>query len=413
MVGAEAGDVEPKVMTMIKQRVLLVASENDQLPNCKVGGIGDVVRDVPPALAALGWDILVVTPSYGFLHEVPGSQFIGTIEFPFAGRPTEAALYSVPGKQSHPGVQHLVIHHPGFLWVERGRPQIYRTDPPETPFASDASKFALFCAAVAEGIVRDAFQTLTCIHLHDWHAAFLLILRKYRAGYGALQGIRTAYTIHNLALQGVRPFDGHWSSMSSWYPDVTPVPDLADPRWPNCLNPMAVGIRLADAVHTVSPSYATEILKPSHAPRYYGGEGLEADLAKARENGRVFGILNGCEYPADRVSRRLPFVELVELLRSEQLAWIGARESVSAAHLIALERLNELRSRSLALEIVATSVSRVVDQKMFLLSAPGSDGRPGLLSLLDIIGARGIYLLLGSGDKRYEDFLVAPCANNP
>jgi len=70
---------------------------------------------------------------------------------------------------------------------------------------------------------------------------------------------------------------------------------------------MAVGIRYANAVHTVSPSYAKEILKPSNPPAYYGGEGLEADLANAEKSGRLFGILNGCEYPQDRMVAKLRF----------------------------------------------------------------------------------------------------------
>ena len=326
---------------MTQRRVLMVAAENDGLQGGKVGGIGDVVRDVPPALARFGWQVSVATPSYGFLHKTPGSTLVGRVSFLFGGVATEADVHSVPGKKPSPGVTHYVFDHPAFTWVERGRHQIYRNDPPDSPFASDASKYALFCAAVAEAARRDLFGQLDCMHLHDWHAAFLLILLKYRPEYEPLNRLRTAYTIHNLALQGVRPLQGHLSSLKSWYPDV-PIEgnrELADPTWPNCVNPMAIGIRLADAVHTVSPSYAAEILKPSDRPGYYGGEGLEADLVRTERDGRLFGILNGCEYPEDREVTKLKLPELLEQLRSQVLKWTVAQGSVSAANLIALERL--------------------------------------------------------------------------
>ena len=56
------------------QRVWLVASENDALPKGKVGGVGDVVRDLPIALAGLGLEVSVVTPSYGMFHKLPGAR---------------------------------------------------------------------------------------------------------------------------------------------------------------------------------------------------------------------------------------------------------------------------------------------------------------------------------------------------
>ncbi|MEI2419487.1 glycogen/starch synthase, partial [Arthrospira platensis SPKY2] len=102
------------------------------------------------------------------------------------------------------------------------------------------------------------------IHLHDWHAALFLLLRAYHPAYGSLRTTRCVFTIHNLALQGIRPLEGDPSSLHEWFPGLHyPHAVVADPRWSNCVNPMAVGIRLADAVHAVSPSYAVEILRPS------------------------------------------------------------------------------------------------------------------------------------------------------
>jgi starch synthase len=398
---------------MADPRVLLVAAENDALPGGKVGGIGDVVREVPPALARNGWTVDVVTPSHGFLHQASGAYWIGTIPFKFAGSPTSADVYAVPGKCRAPGVTHLVIDHPALVKPSDGRPQIYSDDPSDAPFASDASKYALFCAAVAECVIQELIKRPSCLHLHDWHAAFLLILRKYDPAYRGLQDIRTAYTIHNLALQGTRPFEGHPSSLVTWYPVVRPAGDLADPRWPGNVNPMAVGIRLADAVHTVSPSYAAEILARGDPPRRYGGEGLESDLSEAHRQRRLFGILNGCDYSETRVAARETFPALIDRLRSEVLKWVATRNVMSAAHGIALERLRSLDRVGEAPPMLLTSVSRVADQKLYLLRASGSDGSCGLQSVLETIKDLGVYVLLGTGDKGYQDFLVAMSARYP
>jgi starch synthase len=394
-------------------RVLIVAAENDAIPGGKVGGIGDVVRDVPPALARSGWTVDVVTPSHGFLHKAPGAYWIGTIPFTFAGSPTSADVYAVPGKCRAQNVAHLVIDHPALVRPNDRRPQIYSDDPSDAPFASDATKYALFCAAVAECVVQDLIKRPACFHLHDWHAAFLLILRKYDPAYRGLQDIRTAYTIHNLALQGIRPFEGHPSSLATWYPNVRPTADLSDPRWPGNVNLTAVGIRLADAVHTVSPSYASEILGRSDPPRRYGGEGLESELIEAHRQRRLFGILNGCDYSEARVPVRLTFAGLVDRLRTEVLTWVATRNVVSAAHGIALERLRSLDRISETPPMILTSESRVVDQKLYLLRASGSDGVCGLQSVLETIQDLGVYFFLGTGDRAYRDFLVAMSARFP
>jgi starch synthase len=394
------------------KRVLIVAAENDALPGGKVGGIGDVVRDVPPALARRGWEVAVVTPSYGFLHKGAGARVHGEISFEFAGAPTTADLFRIPGKRPTPGVSHYIVDHPAFAPAEGDPPHIYTDDPPDDPFASDATRYALFCAAVAQAVVEKLFESVGCIHLHDWHAAFLLILRRYHEKYLPLKEIRTIYTIHNMALQGVRPFKGGPSSMASWYPEIPPADDLADPRWPDCLNPMAVGIRFADAVHTVSPSYAAEILKAGDPPRSWGGEGLEADLQAVQKSGRLFGILNGCDYPEERVALKPTFSELLDRLRSEVLVWV-ASQGVFPAHLIALERLRDLRASFRPPGVLLTSVTRAVDQKIFLLRAAGTGGLSGIEGILKIIADRGIYILLGTGDRAYENFLVGTSARHP
>jgi starch synthase len=398
--------------------ILMVAAENDGIARCKVGGIGDVIRDIPTALADQGCKTSVVTPSYGFLHELGGVIRTASIRFSFAGHLNEAVLYRVrPRNEAAARSVHYVIDHPAFLHynAEKEQYDIYSNDPLGRPFATDATKFACFCAAVSAAISQSLFGPLNVLHLHDWHAAFLLLLRKYDPSVAALQHLRTVYTIHNLALQGIRPLSGDRSSLESWYPELnfgSEIPgELRDPRWIDCINPMAVGIRLADAVQTVSPSYAQEILEPSRPPQFFGGEGLDGDLQRAMAEGRLHGILNGCEYPAARPEK--PGIrELLALIKAEAVRWASKKVTLPFADFTLFQTLEKLLAARGKPDFIAVSISRVVDQKMLLLKAPGSDGQTGLEKILHAIGPKGLYILLGTGDRETEIFLTEAAATH-
>jgi len=386
----------------------MLASENDALPGGKVGGIGDVVREMPPALAEQGCELTVLTPAYGVFHKLSGANLLMTLNVNFQGRQEAVRFYEVDGRTTQANVRHWVLEHP--LFSEGGVGQIYCDDPPNSPFASDASKFALFCGAVAEMLVQRKDERPDVLHLHDWHAAFLLILRQFHPDFQSLQDIPCVYTIHNLALQGVRPFTGHDSSLAAWYPGLrVEAPVLADPRWPDCLNPMAVGIRLADRVHVVSPTYAEEIMLPSavNDRGYYGGEGLEADLLQARADDRLVGILNGCDYSV-RAKARPKWDVLVSGLQSQLLVWSAAHPSLKSAHFVATERLREWSAKTP--ETILTSVGRLTEQKAQLLYQPDCNGVPALYGILEHLGEKGVYIFLGSGDPELEQFLLKASA---
>ncbi|RJQ63309.1 MAG: glycogen synthase [Desulfobacteraceae bacterium] len=394
--------------------ILILAAENAALTGGKVGGIGDVVRDIAPGLAELNCTVSTVVPSYGRLHRINPSQWVTSVSFPYGSARRPGELFRVDTGLEPKGVSHYIIDHP--LLSAKGdasfSPKIYSHDPPDRPYATDSTKFALFCSAAAALTVLDYFGPPDCIHLHDWHTAFFLILRKYHPDFQVLRGIRTVYTIHNLSLQGVRPFRGSDSSLEAWYPDLLyETVKLSDPRWPECVNPMAAGIRMSDVVHTVSPTYAEEILKPSCSPhRFSGGEGLEADLQEAKKEGRLFGILNGCRYPKGRTPPRLEFHDLIGRLKAELLCWCGAEETVSSGNFLAFSRLTALEALPEKPALLLTSVSRVVEQKMLLLQACGSNGMPGLHTLLETLGRSAVYILLGQGERKDERFLIETCA---
>jgi starch synthase len=303
-------------------------------------------------------------------------------------------------------VAHYVIDSPRFnaFDPDRNTHRIYIDDPPDQPFASDATKYAFFCMTVAEALKAGLFPEVTHLHLHDWHAALLLLLRACHPAYRSLQDLPTVYTIHNLGLQGIRPFDGHASCLHAWFPGLAYDRQVvADPRW-DAINPMAVGIRLADRVHTVSPSYAEEILKPRDIPHFYGGEGLENDLHQAREQKRLFGILNGCTYPESEMPPKPAFGALMAQLKQTVVAWSAATDRLRASHFAAYARIEALGGWSRPPTTLCTSIGRLQPQKALLLQK--NDIGSGLERLLDILGNRGLLIMLGTGDAAYERYFT-------
>ena len=83
-------------------RFLFVAAENDAIADCKAGGMGDVVRDVPREIAARGDEVSIVVPSYGRLHQ--NGQHVAEVDFSFAGVAYTAELYKVIPKKEFPGI---------------------------------------------------------------------------------------------------------------------------------------------------------------------------------------------------------------------------------------------------------------------------------------------------------------------
>ncbi len=397
--------------------ILMVAAENDALAGGKVGGVGDVVRDVPYALADLPeyeGAVSVVCPSYGFLHENPKAS-LGTVNFTFGSEQLTAELFEVEGKRPHSGVRQLVLHHPAFETIDSasGRKLIYVDDGAEHPFASDATKFACFNAAVAQAVLQGSFGEVDIVHLHDWHAGFYLMLREFDPSLSELRSKRTVFTIHNLALQGIRPLDGYASSLKAWFPELNyDLPTVQDPEYHDCMNPMAVGVRLADKVHVVSPGYVPEVCQPSRPQRndplcvFFGGEGLERDLQNAREQGRLVGILNGCEYA--ETPQTLPsrdedsWRNLLSGLVAELADWY--QRSQTFPNWLALKRLKQWQEDGRPRpSVVMTSVTRVVDQKVRLMQTPND--APPLDRILTDASDDVVYLLAGNGDRGYEKFL--------
>ncbi|MFM1877620.1 MAG: hypothetical protein RLZZ241_486 [Bacteroidota bacterium] len=375
------------------QHFLFVSAENDALPACKAGGMGDVVRDVPRQIAVKGDRVHVITPSYGRLHQ--NGKFLRLLAVKLRGSEYTLELYEAKPKKELEHITHYVIHHGEIQAGDIAH--IYHNDSKE-PFFTDFYKFTIFCAGVAEALKQQMFGPIQVVHLHDWHTSMLLFIKEYHPDYGKLNSIRFVYSIHNLAIQGIRPFANNYASLEHWFPGITyPTERLMDYRYPDCINLMAVGIRLADAVHTVSPSYMEDIVKPSVPPEFIGGEGLELDLQQAQVAGRLFGILNGCNYENIRTAARgAIFKNTVKAL----FCWLQEESKKYKADFLAHtgEKVVGYIERPPA--FICSSIARLTEQKFYFFK-----NNPEILStmLLKLEEVNGIFMLLGTGAPEYEE----------
>ena len=376
---------------------LFIAAENDAIENCKAGGMGDVVRDVPRQISARGDKVHVVVPSYSRLHQK--GSFITTLELQLRGVSYTAELYKVSPKKEYANIHHYVIHHPE---IEAGTIAHIYHDDPEEPFFTDAIKYFIFCTAVAEAIKKNAFDSLDVVHMHDWHSSILLFLREYHKAYTALKKIRFVYSIHNLAIQGIRPFENNYSSLQNWFPEVVyDVKDLQDSRYQDCVNLMALGIRLADAVHTVSPSYKEDILKSSAPPEFIGGEGLEKDLQKANNEGRLFGILNACNYKNIRRAKKgLIYRNTVKAI----FQWLQEESKKYKADFLAHTGEKIMKYVDEPPNFIVSSVARLTEQKFYFFKRSPEAFVQMLEKLQEV---NGIFMLLGTGAPEYEEMFRA------
>ncbi len=374
---------------------LFVAAENDGIANCKAGGMGDVVRDVPRQISARGDRAHVVVPSYSRLHQ--NGVLLTTLNFQLRGITYLADLYEVTPKKEFANLHHYVIHHPEITAGDIAH--IYHNDPTE-PFYNDAIKYFIFCTAVAEGIKKGAFGQIDIVHLHDWHSSLLLFLRAYDPAYRSLKEIRFVYTIHNLAIQGIRPFENNYASLENWFPHI-PIDQkkLMDYRYQDCINLMAVGIRFADSVHTVSPSYKEDVLLPSAPPEFIGGESLEKDLQQANNEGRLFGILNGCNYNNIRVADK---GELYRNIVKALFGWLQDESKKYKSDFLAHTGEKVMRYVGNRPKFIVSSVARLTEQKFYFFKR----STEAFVEILDQLKkVDGIMMILGTGDPEYENLL--------
>ena len=262
-------------------RILFVSSEC--APYAKCGGLGDVVAALPKALRAAGHDARVFMPRYGSIDpDRFGLAAPATLSVPAGnGETLDAALWSATADGAVP-VSFLEYNR----FFDRGG--VYDRD--GIAFGDQAWRFGFLCLAALEAC-RQSGWIPDVVHVHDWPTAILpVLLRARRDALPPDQNpfARTAsvLTIHNQVFQG-------WSD-----PSVLPFLglDRADVFRPDALeaygqlNLLKGGIVFSDALATVSPGYAREILSEP------AGNGLSPFLRSRAEAGDFTGILNGVDY---------------------------------------------------------------------------------------------------------------------
>lgn len=257
-------------------RVSFVTSEVQ--PFSKTGGLGDVSRALPAALAALGAEVTVFSPLYPSVRErlrldgdepepstLPGVLWIGNERHPATFR-----------ELRREGVRFVFVENDAFF----ARPHPY-TDEHGADYEDSVARFAYFCRAVLEHhLAREPIPDV--VHVHDWQASLVAVYLKTLYRQPQLAGVSSVLTIHNLGYQGNFPAEHIYATGLNW--DVFHMEGL---EYYGRLNLLKGGIVFADAVTTVSPTYAREIQTAE------GGCGLDGLLRK--HAGKVTGILNGID----------------------------------------------------------------------------------------------------------------------
>jgi starch synthase len=256
-------------------KILFLSAE--LAPIAKVGGLADVAGALPTALKRLGQDVRVMLPHYGSIpNDFPLSPVIRSLTVPLR---LPFSQVSVHEGRLNDTVPLYLIDSPQYF----GRDRIYG-------YPDDGERFLLFCRAALETAKRLDWSP-DVVHCHDWHTAIVSnwLRTRYKDDPFFLH-TTSVYTIHTLAFQGTFGYDllqtaevvepdFHWL-----YPSAINLPDI--------LNLAARGIRFAEHVTTVSPTYAQEILTEAHG-------GVLAALLRARaRSGTLSGILNGLDTEA-------------------------------------------------------------------------------------------------------------------
>lgn len=249
-------------------RVLFVASE--VAPLSKTGGLADVAQALPKALHRLGHDVRVLTPAYrGMLERLDSRRPVVRLEL----RGHAFAIWEGPVEPDAPP---LWLADCAALYGREGGPY---GDPGGTEFADNALRFGLFCELAGRLALGNAATGWRpdVVHLNDWHTG---LAAPWIAAAGPRPG--TVFTIHNLAYQGIyMPAETAVLGLPAKW--MTP----AGLEFHGRVSFVKAGLVYADALTTVSPSYAAEIQTPAY------GEGLDGVL-RARA-GALSGILNGID----------------------------------------------------------------------------------------------------------------------
>ena len=344
------------------KKMQIVFASAECAPFVKTGGLGDVAGSLPAALVRAGAEVIVMVPKYATIKDEYKSQMKHFSDF----------YVSLGWRSEYCGLEKL--EHDGVTYMFIDNERYFARDYPYG-FFDDGERFAFFSKAITESLqhLPEGFEC-DILHCNDWQTALApVFLREFYQGLPLYDRVKTVFSIHNVAFQG--QFS---DTVMEDILGVAHIPAAASQlRCDACsINYMLGALRYADAITTVSPTYASEIQTPEF------GEGLDGVL---RERSYALqGILNGIDVAGfdPATDKRIAANYTVEDRSGKAVCKAKLQEELG---------LEVREDRPLMV-----MVTRLTRQK----------GMDLVMYALDRILAGGVQVaVLGTGDRDYEDGL--------
>ncbi|RGI68920.1 glycogen synthase GlgA [Collinsella sp. TM10-22] len=340
----------------------IVFASAECAPFVKTGGLGDVAGSLPAALVRAGAEVIVMVPKYATIKDEYKAQMEHFSDF----------YVSLGWRNEYCGLEKL--EHDGVTYMFIDNERYFARDYPYG-FFDDGERFAFFSKAITESLQHlPAGFECDILHCNDWQTALApVFLREFYQGLPLYDRVKTVFSIHNVAFQG--QFS---DTVMEDILGVAHIPAAASQlRCDACsVNYMLGALRYADAITTVSPTYAAEIQTPEF------GEGLDGVL---RERSYALqGILNGIDVAGfdPATDKRIAANYTVEDRTGKAVCKAKLQEELGL----------EVRDD----RPLMVMVTRLTRQK----------GMDLVMYALDRILAGGVQVaVLGTGDRDYEDGL--------
>ena len=344
------------------KKMQIVFASGECAPFVKTGGLGDVAGSLPAALVRAGAEVIVMVPKYATIKDEYKSQMEHFSDF----------YVSLGWRNEYCGLEKL--EHDGVTYMFIDNERYFARDYPYG-FFDDGERFAFFSKAITESLQHlPAGFECDILHCNDWQTALApVFLREFYQGLPLYDRVKTVFSIHNVAFQG--QFS---DTVMEDILGVAHIPAAASQlRCDACsINYMLGALRYADAITTVSPTYANEIQTPEF------GEGLDGVL---RERSYALqGILNGIDVAGfdPATDKRIAANYTVEDRSGKAVCKAKLQEELGL----------EVRDD----RPLMVMVTRLTRQK----------GMDLVMYALDRILAGGVQVaVLGTGDRDYEDGL--------
>lgn len=344
------------------KKMQIVFASAECAPFVKTGGLGDVAGSLPAALVRAGAEVIVMVPKYATIKDEYKAQMEHFADF----------YVSLGWRNEYCGLEKL--EHDGVTYMFIDNERYFARDYPYG-FFDDGERFAFFSKAITESLQHlPAGFECDILHCNDWQTALSpVFLREFYQGLPLYERVKTVFSIHNVAFQG--QFS---DTVMEDILGVAHIPAAASQlRCDACsINYMLGALRYADAITTVSPTYAGEIQTPEF------GEGLDGVL---RERSYALqGILNGIDVAGfdPATDKRIAANYTVEDRSGKAVCKAKLQEELGL----------EVRDD----RPLMVMVTRLTRQK----------GMDLVMYALDRILAGGVQVaVLGTGDRDYEDGL--------